>query len=396
MFGRSRYVLAVALVFGVAVTTLSGHALAQAVTMSPTNPVKRDPPRTNTTTDTTVALTLTRGDCNDTSKVEYTFNVNLTGYKKSYTLEAWAGPADCAAQRNAIEANKQCWKLGELDVSNNTASATYKASELLGVGSNKPDWAILYTCNDKLDNTARQSFNVVFMLVATSTVQGTAATQQLYYDMSGPAAPKNVKVGVAESALKVNWSAVDDEGEINYKFYCTDAASNCESSFGDIGGSGGSGGDGGTSAGGTTSTGGSSTSGKTTTASTAVSGGASGNGGDSSSSTSTSIVGNQCGQVRGRANQSGFTTHLTNGKTYAVSVVAVDAYGNESEKSTPACGTPDFVDTFFEHYRNKGGKAGGSFCSFGHGQKQLYTASLLLLSLGAIASLRRRRANPNL
>jgi hypothetical protein len=104
----------------------------------------------------------------------------------------------------------------------------------------------------------------------------------------------------------------------------------------------------------------------------------------------------ECGQVRGKANESGYTkTNLDNNMEYAVAVAAVDIYGNEGTKSAPACGIPVEVDTFFENYRSSGGTAGGTFCNISYGRKSLLSAGFLLLSLGAIASLRRRRADQN-
>jgi hypothetical protein len=412
MFGRFRFSSSLALGFGVAITTLAGSALGQTIVMSPTNPVVRSPARQSTTTDTTVALTLTRGDCKSDgesghSKVEYTFNLNLTAYKKSYTLEVWAGPADCAAQYTNAGSLRDCWPLGVIeDVENNTASVTYLPKELFGVDTGK-EKAILSTCDEPISSSARQSFGIYFLLTASNAVKA-SAKQELYYDLSGPAAPTDVSVGVAESSLKVSWTPVDDEGEITYKFYCAKATAGCSSSLNGSGGTSSAGGassttgtSGSSNKGGSTNGGASATSAGTgglssggATKGGASNGGATKGGASTGGSSTTYPDAEECGVIRGRANEAGFTkTILENGTIYAVSVSAVDAYGNESVKSEPACGTPALVDTFFEHYRAEGGNAGGSYCSFGYGRRTLYSAGLLLLSLGAIASLRRRRAN---
>jgi hypothetical protein len=413
MFDWSRFITVFSLVLGGVITTLSGSAMGQTIAMSPTSPIVRAPARTNAT-DKNVAMTLTGGDCDDKDEngndVEYTFNVNTTGYSLSYALEVWAGPADCAAQYTNAEGLRDCWQLKvDKKITNNTISLQYKPSELFGVGTGKSR-AIIKECSKIPDVESAQTYAIYFLLTNSNTVK-VSAKQELRYDLSGPTAPTGVKLGIAESALKASWDPVTDEGEIVYKFYCAEAEGDekhCVSSLGESAsggsggsggadGSGGSGGDAGSSQGGTASS--STTAGGTTSATTATSNGTS-VGGDSSSGGSTSWNAADypesfiCGKIRGKMNASGFTdNNLKNGKLYAVSVVAVDIYGNESKPSTPVCKVPDFVDTFFEHYRNKGGKSGGPFCALSHGGQALSVTGLLLFALGATAFIRRRNSN---
>jgi hypothetical protein len=422
MFERFRFVSVFALVSGVAVTTLSANAFGQTVSMSTTNAVVRDPVRSSNTTDSTVALTMTRGDCKSGDDVTYTFNVNVAGYKTGWVLEAWAGQSDCASLYGDANRGLYCWKLGTVKITSGTASAQYHPEELFGVGTKLTRAILPNSCDDTVESSARQSFNVYFILVYSNTAKA-SATQALWYDLSGPDAPAIKNVGAAENALKVEWDAVsNEEGEISYQLYCagTASASSCESETNSWnasnGGAGGEGGTGGTST--TTTTAGnasvggsggagSTTSGTTTTSDTTLGGSAgsstegtaetSGTTGTSTTANTSSLNFEKCGTVQGLLSESSFTNaNLTNGKTYAVAVAAIDAYGNEGAKSEALCGTPQYVDTFFEHYRNKGGKAGGSFCSFVYGNRQLSTGGLFLLSLGAIATLRRRRTNANL
>ena len=49
----------------------------------------------------------------------------------------------------------------------------------------------------------------------------------------------------------------------------------------------------------------------------------------------------------------------------AIAVAGVDRVGNSGPLSPIACGTPQPVTTFFEAYREAGGRGGGGFCSCG-------------------------------
>jgi hypothetical protein len=349
---------------------------------------------------------LTRGDCRNSDDIKFTFNITLTGYNTTYQLEAWAGQADCAGQYANSPSTQTCWKLGTVKVNSDgmTASAIFHPKDLLGMDSGNAK-RILTTCDDKISATARQNLQVYFLLTSSATVSA-SVNQQMYYDLTGPAAPATVEAGIAESSLHVKWSAVTDDKDITYQFYCAKVKGSCDSkSTNNAGGSsaGGSsaGGSsaGGSSAGGSSaggsSAGGSSAGGSSAGGTSLTSGGSTDSGNEGTSSSFT-IVGDyfKCGKVRGKANVSGYTdTILENDEQYAVTVVAIDLYGNESDKSAPACETPVLVDTFFENYRAEGGKAGGSFCSFGYGNRPLSHVGMFLLTLGAVTIFRRRRAN---
>jgi uncharacterized membrane protein YgcG len=449
MFRRFKFGSTLALVSGGVAMTLSASALAQTVTMG-TPAVTRSSyrPGTEALSDATVKLTLTRADCKD-DELEYEFAVNVAGWDKKYQLEAWAGPASakCNEQYSANPSTRTCWELGKLTVSNGTAKIKFTPKQLFGLEANVST-SIIDGCDDEPNSPNRQSFNVTFMVTYSSEVKGTPFNQPIYYDMGAPNVPKDVKAEVAESALRVNWSAVDDESEITYKFYCSTNVDyrpdGCDSALGQgkggTGGTTGSGGSGGTSgSGGASSTGGSGalggdtslggTTADTTTTGLSVDGasiggifpagdafqtvgGSGGSGGDTSGSggssgatgTETNTAGSSgqtsystvpygevfpCGSVRGRTNETGFTkTVLKNGQPYAVAVTATDLYGNESERSVPACATPVLVDTFFERYRNAGGEGGGGFCNFRGGRTPTTTAALFLLFLGTMIRLR--------
>lgn len=427
MFGKSWMGSYLAWVLGVAVTVLTGSALGQTVTAG-TPVVSRNIQRPGATaaTDSSIPLTLTRADCKNPD-LEYTFKVNIKDYVKGQTLEVWAGnsAATCSDQISWIPTQRTCWKLGTLPVQNGSvATGKYTPKELFGITA-QSGVPVIPSCDYKDGNPARQSFNIFFFFTLSAKVQGTAFSQPIWYDMGAPLAPTDVHAGVAENALKVSWTAVDDQSDIVYRFYCakdTDVRqgdANCASAidqYGTGGGASGVGGTtsttGGTSTGGTTSTsgtggtstggtteagssaGGSSAGGSTATTTTSSDGGSSGsagsdNGGAASLADQKDVI--QCGEVRGRNNTSGYTDRkLSNGISWAVSVTAVDVFGNESDPSAPTCNTPLEVDTFFERYRAEGGKAGGGFCSFAPGRGSLPAAALVLFGLAAVTQLRRR------
>ncbi len=77
---------------------------------------------------------------------------------------------------------------------------------------------------------------------------------------------------------------------------------------------------------------------------------------------------------------------LQNGTTYALALSATDTFGNVSDLSDPAFGTPKPIDDFYQHYRDAGGSAlGGGGCA------TLGGAGWLVALLGALLLWRRSR-----
>ena len=77
---------------------------------------------------------------------------------------------------------------------------------------------------------------------------------------------------------------------------------------------------------------------------------------------------------------------LANDTTYAFAVRAVDQYGNVSDFSDLAFGTPRQIDDFYNHYRDSGGAAsGGGACGTAG------SAGWLVAVLAALLLLRRRK-----
>lgn len=461
MVGRSRNWF-LFLLFGVfAVLALPGRAWAQAssctIAMSTTAPVLRvndSSGRTSSTTDPTLKLTLTRGDCLD-DKLTYKFALTVTGYVVGWQLEAWAGRngSDCAGEFTGSDNLKTCWKLGNLTVTNMVATAEYTSSQILGVdpqalyGGSK---RILTACDDTTNkDKGRQQFNVYFFITYSNAVQ-CKQTQVMYYSLWGPDAPEITSVNSADSALEVEWKSIVASltTNVNYEFYCSknEDPGGCKSSkleavgvvpeSSAAAGAGGASSVGGSSAGsssaGNGGTAGSLSSGGTTASQStsaeagdagasagsagSSSAGAAGdvtlasNGGDTSTSidspsmagaagaTNAPTLGSYlCGVVEGKANTSGFTEPsimaLHNDTSYAITMGVRDTYGNLGTLAPYQCKTPRQVDTFFEAYNKAGGEAGGGFCNCDIRRKH-GALPVTFGALGLVAFLRRRRQNP--
>ena len=67
----------------------------------------------------------------------------------------------------------------------------------------------------------------------------------------------------------------------------------------------------------------------------------------------------------GATNTSYTLTGLTTGHQYAITVAAVDNYGNVGAVGNLGCSTPTPVDDFYMAYTDDGGTAGGGYCALG-------------------------------
>lgn len=95
----------------------------------------------------------------------------------------------------------------------------------------------------------------------------------------------------------------------------------------------------------------------------------------------------ECGDVQGRSARDGQTNLLDNNQAYAVYVTSTDTVGNQSDASDYGCATPQEVITFFEQYKEDGGRGGGGFCAYSPHEQ----TSLWLLLAGTLLLLAARR-----
>lgn len=416
MIGRVRHWSLVLLVWVVAATTWSRVASAQTLAMAQTNPVIRTNDDTgrdvSSSTDPTLALTITGQDCRS-SKLKFKFSLTVAGYDTTQTLQAWVTRStDCSSEyTSATSVTRTCWRVdSDIEVENGVATVEISAAKLLGIGADegfKGNQAVLDNSCDNTPNSSgkgRQSFNVYFLLTNSENKVAANTTQRLYYSLVGPDAPAVNRVAAADQALQLTWSPLTSSTtELTYEFYCAtnEDTENCKSSVLEALGSPGpastsNGGAGGSSSTGTMT----GESANTSIAGTAglSTGGGAGDSGSAEFGGSGEVAGttgtgtNQpkssdrlCGRVSGKLNGSGYTNgSLANGRSYAVALGVRDAYGNLGQLSAYLCAEPRPIETFFEAYRDQGGKAGGGFCNLGlHSSHTTLPLAAGLLGLSA-------------
>ncbi len=72
----------------------------------------------------------------------------------------------------------------------------------------------------------------------------------------------------------------------------------------------------------------------------------------------------ECGDASGVSAREGKASKVENGIVYAVAVSARDQVGNAGPLSEVRCIAPQEVTTFFEAYKEAGGKGGGGYCGY--------------------------------
>lgn len=82
---------------------------------------------------------------------------------------------------------------------------------------------------------------------------------------------------------------------------------------------------------------------------------------------------------------------IENDACYAIALSGLDLVLNESVLSDVMCATPKEVTTFFEGYREAGGKGGGGLCGIARERSPAHIFSLTLLLGGALFVARRAR-----
>jgi hypothetical protein len=170
-----------------------------------------------------------------------------------------------------------------------------------------------------------------------------AANWPAKYDLVGPNAPRDVKVGVGESTLILSWTIEDNRGDIDhYNAYCASAPpedpDECPTEL-------------------------------------------------PSGTEPTSDY--FCGESDGYS-ASMQTEPLENGVTYEVAVAGVDNFYNVGLLSSTRCDAPQLVTDFYEAYREAGGEGGGGFCAIGARRSSSFAVFMALAGLSLY--IRRRSA----
>jgi hypothetical protein len=314
----------------------------------------------------------------------------LKGFNTTMNLEVWVGTtADCTDQAERRTATGRCWQVYSKVPTQSGATIEIRPRQV--IAQKNEDWESVKTCDLGTDRIAITMYVMLLKGGTNGDVLGTAATwDKTTIDIAAPQPPQDVVVDSGDARLFPEWTVPisnDLEDTQGFRFYCEELNG--------------------------AATGGAGQGGSTSTGTT----GQGGNGGAAPSNvgcatTPQRLVAGQhvdgleamrCGFVTGRSSRDGQAAYfldpdtnqptrpLENGKTYAIGITTGDLVFNESKLSQVACGTPKEVTTFFEAYRNAGGKGGGGICSYGPSAPSSFGwlacgAGLL----GSVALLRRR------
>ena len=358
------------------------------------------------------------------------FNLSLVGGTATYDLQVWAGEGDCSQGENRLGTTAIC-----KPVSPTTRTTTQSIKVPVRVRDLVDDLDIRpkpttyrvageSACNAQTSPSGR-TLSVYFLLLSGATViqnasykttgstattgtSTTSATTQngIVVDMMGPPAVSKVVASPGDRRLRLEWTATGDQDARGYVFYCQpselapfDAGSTAPATCVDA----------------ATSTPADANTGPT------VDGGINPDGGDASldgaieaastqtdAGMSTGADANctravqtcpapkvspetECGRILQKTN-AGFTDRsLTNLTSYAISVAAVDAFGNVGSPSSIAeCISPEAVNDFWKLYNDDGGQGAG-FCALeAVGLPVGSNAAFVAIAIASLAAARRR------
>lgn len=320
---------------------------------------------------------VSRADC--VADDELTFNVQVTT-PNTNNFQVWAGAADCTQLNQRQGDQAQCWRVYQGQVVKSPANITIRAQDM--VAQHKPGDGSTGTPGDlkDCDSDIYIELGLYFMYVndaneiTSNTVKFTTGI-----DLEGPISPRLSAALPADNQLLLKWTDSNPGEFAGFRIYCANAV-DVDSTTNALTLPDGAVVDG------AVSTEVTETSGETGNLSSAMSVDLISDAGPVPASTAagadggapprpTGCGGNaliegeipsgsyRCGTVDAYSAVQGYAKNLTNGRTYAVGLTAVDRLGNESGLSNVLCNSPREVFTFFDDYRNAGGAGGGGFCS---------------------------------
>ena len=361
---------------------------------------------------------INRDDC--VADDVFTFSLAIQDYAGTQ-LEVWVGGSDCTAVAARANTTATCWRVYEpITPSGSTWSVDIRVQDIVAKKlppTTGPGLGKLSDCSPTSGTTAPVSVSLFFMFIDPGSQENKGGFQwKTNYDLLGPSAPTGLTLGQGDTMLKLGWNQSTDTDLTGYHFFCdpppgkegsgsggvleagspsgpeastsedaaadagADADAACDEDAGDAeGGCAAVAEAGADAASSTTDAGGSTT-------------GACGNGALVSGAVPDYKY--YCGSANGLTSTSGRIEGLQNKYTYAVAIAGVDAVGNAGKLSLVQCGEPWPVDDFFKLYKEAGGEAGGTFCSTSAVGRGAGLATLLVLSIGALGGVvRRRRKN---
>ncbi len=265
------------------------------------------------------------------------------------TIEIWVtdGSADCTSQdERGANTGGRCWLVAQSDdLTGNTVEIHARPRNIMRGNSDErtsiPTDPSEDICENELFN--QRSLTFYLLVINGSDVETSTTWTGTIADNTAPPPPDDPQALPGDERLFVNWSVdtgQEDTDTLGFRFFCVEVAddvglpSNDESSGDEE--SGGQGGD--------------------------VDDG-------STPCEAPELIPGEipdtdfaCGNSLGRTSREGRTDRLENGQRYALGIAGTDQIFNLGRLSELTCGTPEEVTTFFEAYREAGGKGGGGFC----------------------------------
>jgi hypothetical protein len=313
---------------------------------------------------------------------QYQVSVTTAGIG-SATMEVWAGlgSADCSQTTyrygTGVYGTQQCWRVASVGIIDQTSAVYIPVENVVAqIWTSDTNGADVPTATaadcDRIAASgtipeAGESVNLnfyVFLAGTSGTPTYSATWSGAGFDLIGPQAPTGVSLQPADTEMYVNWGQVVVTDLAGYNIFCQDLTAN-DGGLSFLGSN-----DAGLTDAGTVAC---------PAKNTPITAGCLPPDGMSPSGTVASTLAT-----------SGIAGNLKNGDTYACAVSCYDTMQNNGPLSEYATSAPWYVDDFFSNYRERGGKAGGGFCSVGKGR----SAFALVIPLAAIVllALRRRRS----
>lgn len=326
---------------------------------------------------------LNRKDCNDASPTRFdpATNVELNtwvliipqieGYRQTDRVEVWISQTANCADLNILNGNANSCSLVYAANAQKSPELYINPRDVIETDSSLRNWPGVPndpagqadTCEKQTD----QSNTYYVLLRRGDDIIASASTTLSGVDTQAPSPPETVNAGPGDQTIFLDWeidSANESDDTYGFAFFCVPTGTTSDLGLGGAGGAG----------------------------------GASGNSDCPQEILSANGLPNEetlqylCGNVLGRTSRDGQTDKgkVQNGQNYAVAVAATDNLRNYGELSGVACSMPQEVTTFYEAYKEAGGKGGGGFCAFSGAPGGRHLAILFLSVF--VLSLRRKRS----
>jgi len=272
---------------------------------------------------------------------------------------------NCASSSVRNTAPNDCWHVAEipLNASGDTTALTANVRTQDIVGHVNIDTGMGTAAN--CDGTSAQLQGVTLQLTSqTDAAQNMNPVDSLVLkvDTWRPDPPTNLSAEGGDKALLLSWTVSESTDVLNYRIYCELAGANMDQT--------------GDTAGGATGD-------ATTCTAPDLASGA------NPEDPNASLEAYRRGSDLGAMATSGTAENLgQNDVLFACGVSAIDKNLNVGNLSELVCGTPVPTAGYYQLYRDAGGNAGGSYCSFGRAPAS--SGATLVLPFAALGLLVRR------